>query len=421
MTDAYYELIDPDDPLGERFAASEHVISTWASTMQNAAPVSALLVRALERCAARDDTRISRVVVDLLGPVPVTDRLWTRAGVERRGTKIELVGAEMLAPGPDGEPRPVAKATAWRFQRTDGADLPATPVEPLRPVTTGRRRLPDDGADQTYIQSLDWRWLNDILNSAVAECWARPLVDLVAGEPMTATQRLFAVADIANGMGAGSPRRVDVPQHRSGGAHPPAARRAVDWRTCPKSLRPRRSRHLDGNAVPRGWPGGRHSAGAARRAVSRSPLAGFTVIFTVGLTRKDPGCTTSPSSGWGCTHSAVSRARRRWRWVWMPSPPPSPTRGCSGTTSSSVSAAAGRWPIRRHRRHGRPVGYPFHQRVQRLRHRGQRHQGVCRRNPVGRLRHRHRRRVGQASPRRLHRRSRLWWVCRPGTPRTVST
>jgi hypothetical protein len=33
--------------------------------MQNAAPVSALLVRALERCAPRDDTRLSRVVVDL--------------------------------------------------------------------------------------------------------------------------------------------------------------------------------------------------------------------------------------------------------------------------------------------------------------------------------------------------------------------
>jgi len=202
VTDAYYELIDPDEPLGERFAASDHVISTWASTMQNAAPVSALLVRALERCAVRDDTRISRVVVDLLGPVPVTDRLWTRASVERRGAKIELIGAEMLAPGPDGEPRPVAKATAWRFQRTAGGDLPATPFEPLRPVTAGRRRLPDDGTDQTYIQSLDWRWLNDILNSPVAECWARPLVDLVAGEPMTATQRLFAVADIANGMGS---------------------------------------------------------------------------------------------------------------------------------------------------------------------------------------------------------------------------
>jgi len=73
VTDAYYELIDPNDPLGEKFSASDHVISTWGPTMQNAAPVSALLVRALERCSPQADTRLSRVVVDLLGPVPVTD------------------------------------------------------------------------------------------------------------------------------------------------------------------------------------------------------------------------------------------------------------------------------------------------------------------------------------------------------------
>ncbi|PRC57843.1 thioesterase, partial [Mycobacterium sp. ITM-2017-0098] len=48
MTDAYYDLVDPADPRGQRFAASEHVISTWGSSMQNAAPVSALLVRAIE-------------------------------------------------------------------------------------------------------------------------------------------------------------------------------------------------------------------------------------------------------------------------------------------------------------------------------------------------------------------------------------
>lgn len=202
MTDAYYELIDPDDPLGEKFAASGHVISTWGSTMQNAAPVSALLVRALERCAPRSDTRISRVVVDLLGPVPVTDQLWVRAAVERPGTMIELVGAEMIAPGPGGTPRPVARATAWRFQRSETDELPDTPHEPLPSVTEGRRRLFDDGADQTYIHSLDWRWLNDILNSVRAECWVRPLVDLVGGEIMTPCQQLFAVADIANGMGS---------------------------------------------------------------------------------------------------------------------------------------------------------------------------------------------------------------------------
>jgi hypothetical protein len=202
VTDAYYELTDPDDPLGEKFSASDHVISTWAATMQNAAPVSALLVRALERCSPRIDTRLSRVMVDLLGPVPVTDRLWVRACVQRPGTKIELLDAVMLAPGPDGQPRPVAKAVAWRFQEHDTDELFFTPTPPLRPVSQGRQRYPDDNANQTYIQSLEWRWLNDILNSVPGECWARPIVDLVKGETMTSIQRLFTVADIANGMGS---------------------------------------------------------------------------------------------------------------------------------------------------------------------------------------------------------------------------
>lgn len=202
MTDAYYELVDPDDPRGERFASSDHVISTWGRSMQNAAPVSALLVRAIERCAPRDDTRISRVVIDLLGPVPVTDELWVQARIDRRGRQIELLGADMTAPGPDGAPRVVATASAWRFQRVPTPTLPETPIEPMRPVSEGRRRLPDDGTDRTYIHSLDWLWLNDILHSVEAECWATPLVDLVVGEQMTPTQRLFAVADIANGMGS---------------------------------------------------------------------------------------------------------------------------------------------------------------------------------------------------------------------------
>lgn len=201
MTNAYYELVDADDSRGERFAASDHVISTWGASMQNAAPVSALLARAVENCAGRDDARCSRVVVDLWGPVPMTD-VWVRASVQRPGRQIELVNAEMSAAGPDGSLRVVATASAWRFQRAETEALPDTPVAPMRPVAEGTRRLPDDGAEPTYIQSLDWRWLNDILHSVQAECWATPLVDLVAGEKMTPIQRLLSVADVANGMGS---------------------------------------------------------------------------------------------------------------------------------------------------------------------------------------------------------------------------
>jgi hypothetical protein len=69
--------------------------------IQHAAPVSALLVRGLERCEQRDDTRLSRAMVDLLGPVPAEGDLWVRT---RRERSIAY-----------GQPRPVARASGWRL------------------------------------------------------------------------------------------------------------------------------------------------------------------------------------------------------------------------------------------------------------------------------------------------------------------
>ena len=105
MSDSYYELIDGTDPLGEKFAATDLVRSTWSAEIQHGAPPSALLVRALENCEARDDTRLSRVMIDLLGAVPAEGDLWVRSRIERSGKQIELVSAEMLAPGRDGDRR----------------------------------------------------------------------------------------------------------------------------------------------------------------------------------------------------------------------------------------------------------------------------------------------------------------------------
>src|SRR4051812_20018380 len=108
--DSYYELLDTDPELGERFVATDLVRSTWTAAIQHGAPPSALLVRALERCEHRDDTRLSRVLIDLLGPVPAEGDLWVRSKRERAGKQIELVSAELLAHGPNG-PRPVARAS----------------------------------------------------------------------------------------------------------------------------------------------------------------------------------------------------------------------------------------------------------------------------------------------------------------------
>ena len=122
MSDSYYELLDDADPLGEKFTATDLVRSTWSASIQHAAPVSSLLVRGLERCARRDDTRLSRVVVDLLGPVPAEGEFWVPSTLERAGKQIELVSAEMLGLGPEGSidpsPRPAAGGYSRRTHTT---------------------------------------------------------------------------------------------------------------------------------------------------------------------------------------------------------------------------------------------------------------------------------------------------------------
>ncbi|CKH64267.1 thioesterase family protein [Mycolicibacterium smegmatis] len=202
MSDSYYELLDAADTLGERFAATDMVRGTWSAAIQHAAPASALLVRALEHCEPRAETRLARVAIDLMGGVPSEGDLWVRAEVQRPGKQIELVGAEMLATAPDGEPRTVARASGWRMLTLDTSTLQHTGVSPLRPLENARSHDMAKNWEPNYVHSIDWRWLTVPLAPGPGESWLRPTVDLVKGEAMTPLQRLFAVADDANGIGS---------------------------------------------------------------------------------------------------------------------------------------------------------------------------------------------------------------------------
>ena len=55
--------------------------------------------------------------------------------------------------------------------------------------------------DRNYVHSLDWRWLTNRGRRDLASRGSGPTVDLVKGETMTPLERLFAVADDANGIG----------------------------------------------------------------------------------------------------------------------------------------------------------------------------------------------------------------------------
>jgi hypothetical protein len=69
-------------------------------------------------------------------------------------------------------------------------------------VSEARSRNLEKDWDRNYVHSLDWRWLTQPLNDGPGESWIKPTVNLVNGETMTPLERLFAVADCANGIGS---------------------------------------------------------------------------------------------------------------------------------------------------------------------------------------------------------------------------
>ena len=186
MTQAYFEPLGHGDGW-ENFRATEHTVSAWGPDLQHGAPPSALLTRAMDRLDPAGKTRLARIAVDLLGPVPLGE-LRTRARVARPGRRIQLLEGELEANG-----RTVARASAWMMRTQDTAAVEQTADQPLV--------LPTQDLDSSFFT----RWTSgyivslDIRGDAQGVVWARPRLPLVADETMTRAERVMCVADIANG------------------------------------------------------------------------------------------------------------------------------------------------------------------------------------------------------------------------------
>jgi hypothetical protein len=199
----FYRLLDqsPDDPTAARFHATASTAGPWFADAQHMSPPSALLVRAFERVPTEHALQISRVTVEILGVVP-TGEVDVRAWVERPGRTIELLAAEMSAGG-----RVVLKARAWRLAVTDTEDAAIGAADPMPgPETVAPQVGRPEGWLPGYLDAVEWRWSAgrwDELGPGAA--WGRLRVPVVEGEEPTPLQRLAAVADSANGVGATLP------------------------------------------------------------------------------------------------------------------------------------------------------------------------------------------------------------------------
>jgi hypothetical protein len=182
---------------GGRFVPSEATRGPWDPTAQHAGPPSALLGRAIERCAPRDGMRVGRVTFEILRPVPLAP-LEVEARVTRPGRSVELVEAWLS--GPEGE---LMRARAWRLQAGD-VELGA----PGEPPPSG----PDHGAPGEffptgqavgYHTAMEYRFVSGaFLEPGPATVWMRMLVPLVEGEQPTPLQRVLVAADSGNGVSA---------------------------------------------------------------------------------------------------------------------------------------------------------------------------------------------------------------------------
>ena len=208
--DGLYVLLkteeEPDGTVVETFSSSEGVLSAWGP-IQHAGPVAGVLTRAIERCQPREGTRLSRITVEILGPVPV-DEIRVHARVVRPGRRIELLHAALEARDADGDWRPTATAAAWRLatQPTAEVERHADPVievpGDVGVVDTGLH-LPDIWPRKGFISSVHWHITeHGDEPGQPTMAWIKLLRPLVEGEETSPTTRLMTVADVANGVGA---------------------------------------------------------------------------------------------------------------------------------------------------------------------------------------------------------------------------
>lgn len=190
----FLPLDDPHDG-GGRWQATVHTTGPWDAGAQHGGPPSALLARAVERCAPRDDVVVARVTVEILGAVPVGE-LELRSRVARPGRSVELVEAVLAAGGRD-----VARAAAWRVKRTEDAEVPSRRPAPPPLPEQGLPVGPPEGWVDGYLSAVEWRVVaGGFDRPGPCTAWTRMLHPLVPDEEPTGLQRALVVADSGNGL-----------------------------------------------------------------------------------------------------------------------------------------------------------------------------------------------------------------------------
>ncbi|TYK53526.1 thioesterase family protein [Actinomadura decatromicini] len=191
---AFYEPLG-----GGRFASTPATAGPWSPGLQHGGPVSGLIGRAFERHDPVPGTRVARVTVEILSPVPVAV-LDVAVRVVRPGRRVAHLEGEVRHEG-----RTVVRATAWRILAAPERLEPVVhaPGPPPLPGATPPFGDWEDLHVGGYVAAMEWRPVEGhFTRPGPGTIWARPRVPLVAGEADTPLVRALTLADSASGVGS---------------------------------------------------------------------------------------------------------------------------------------------------------------------------------------------------------------------------
>jgi hypothetical protein len=185
---------------GERFVPTALTRGPWSPDAMHGGAPSALIARLLARHDPGPAGFIARLTVELLRPVPLVP-LQAIARTIRPGKNVQWLEGALLADGVE-----VVRATALRLrtQDVDVSDAVSPPVDAPAPPSTGKPPTFEflDRDEVGYWSANEIRLVAGAFGVAgPATAWLRLRCPVVDDEPISAFERVAAVADFGSGIG----------------------------------------------------------------------------------------------------------------------------------------------------------------------------------------------------------------------------
>jgi hypothetical protein len=196
MTAAYYQLIErriqDDGSVIAYYCSTIHAQGAWNEHEQHMAPATGIICAELDLFSPRDDVRIGRISLDILGLIPAGEfQVETR--IIRPGKTIELIESVMSAQG-----KPCIQARTWRMITSDTSFIYGLEDQPVQgpehhPVWTAIKTWPGG-----YIASLEARTSEQRQGEGMV--WLSNPYTMIENEKTSDFVRLMGMVDTANGV-----------------------------------------------------------------------------------------------------------------------------------------------------------------------------------------------------------------------------